>query len=319
MTRTAREWNSLDLLARLGMAAGLLMALVLSLAMIATASRPAAPRFDISAERASPANATSHGTLRVLTYNVAGLPFGLSAARPARHSRRISPLLNAFDLVLLQEDFGYHAELAAEADHVYRTSPMPRWLTDFGDGLNRFSRSPLGALGRVAWRSCHGYLRDRSDCLSSKGFSVARHVLGRGADVDVYNAHFDSGVSQGDRRSRLEQARQLSAFVRRHSAGRAVIVAADTNMPGDGEEALRALLAGASLLDACRAMDCHDPGRIDRLLYRSGVRVRLAATSWAIDPRFVDPEGQPLSDHLPVAVGMEWQLWEALEDRDDEG
>lgn len=45
------------------------------------------------------------GTFTTLTYNVAGLPEGLSGSNPSVNTPLISPLLNAYDLVLVQEDW----------------------------------------------------------------------------------------------------------------------------------------------------------------------------------------------------------------------
>jgi hypothetical protein len=41
------------------------------------------------------------GTFEALTYNVAGLPQGLSSSNPAEFTPQISPLLNSYDLVLV--------------------------------------------------------------------------------------------------------------------------------------------------------------------------------------------------------------------------
>lgn len=57
------------------------------------------------------------GSFKALTYNVAGLPAPISGSEPATNSPLISPKLNDYDLVLLQEDWedptglgilGYH-------------------------------------------------------------------------------------------------------------------------------------------------------------------------------------------------------------------
>jgi hypothetical protein len=150
--------------------AGLLAALVPG--VTAAPARPAAPT----------------GTFVALSYNVAGLPQAISDENPERNSSLISPLLNDYDLVLLQESWGdvarenlppaiaellprfaYHDEVVADADHPYRSEPAPHpYGTDLrrapsgptilSDGLNRLSRFPFGELTRVMWRSCHGDL-----------------------------------------------------------------------------------------------------------------------------------------------------------------
>src|SRR5690242_9383558 len=69
---------------------------------------------------ASAAPATS-GTFSVLTYNVAGLPEGLSSGHPATNTKPIGQRINGYDVVNVQEDFNYHADLYSTDQHPYRT------------------------------------------------------------------------------------------------------------------------------------------------------------------------------------------------------
>jgi hypothetical protein len=148
------------------------------------------------------------GELTALTYNVAGLPQGLSGSNPAMNTPLISPLLNDYDLVLVQEDWlaptpnntgfnVYHDLLAAEARHPHHSTPMPVPLGQnpirpsalLSDGLNEFSNFPFGETTRVMWEGCFGALGANdggaSDCGALKGFSVAVHTLAPGVEVDV--------------------------------------------------------------------------------------------------------------------------------------
>ena len=68
------------------------------------------------------ASATA-GPLKLLTYNVAGLPGMISSSNPGVNTAQVSPLLNRYDVVVAQEDFAYHADLVAQADHRYQESP----------------------------------------------------------------------------------------------------------------------------------------------------------------------------------------------------
>ena len=87
--------------------------------------------------------------------------------------------INAYDLVLAQEDFVYHAELSAEADHPHQTEPKVTHLKLVNDGLNRFSQFPWTSFERVQWVACYGDASTgASDCMAEKGFSLARTVLG---------------------------------------------------------------------------------------------------------------------------------------------
>lgn len=258
-----------------------------------------------------PAPPVTQGTLQLLTYNVAGLPEGLSGSMPVLYIPQISPLLNQYELALVQEDFAYHDELAAAAEHPYQSEPHPDVDVEnyvLGDGLNEFSQYAFGPLERVAWKQCNGQLDMGSDCLTDKGFYRSVHTLAEGIEVDVYNLHMDAGSSPADIAARDVQVMQLVEYISSHSQDRAVIVAGDTNMDEEDEASLQALLLGAGLTDVCRALDCGDEYRIDRVLYRSSQQIALTPMAWAIDASFVDPMGNALSDHeaLGVVIGWEW-------------
>src|SRR3954467_5397331 len=82
----------------------------------------------------------SSGTLRVLTYNVAGLPDGFSTPHPSRNMGAIGQGFAGYDLVLVQEDFAYGAALRQALTLPHRTVPFVRGLRlNFGDGLSQFA------------------------------------------------------------------------------------------------------------------------------------------------------------------------------------
>jgi hypothetical protein len=250
---------------------------------------------------------TLKGTFNLLTYNVAGLPEGVSSSTPSVNMPLISRLLNRYDLALVQEDFAYGRELRSSVTHPYAT---PAYLRvdrmALGDGLSQFSKTPFVGYLRETWRECNGVFGAFFDCLAPKGFTFARHVLARGTTVDVYNIHLDAGYSRADARVRKSQLGQLWEAIERYSKGRAVIVAGDTNLEPDESPTLFAFLAKTKLTDACQKLGCADPTRIDRVLFRSTAAVRLNARSWETDASFVDAAGVPLSDHLPVVVAFDW-------------
>lgn len=251
------------------------------------------------------------GELSFLTYNVAGLPQGISGSNPERNIPQISPLLNDFDLVVVQEDFWYHPELVADVMHSHQSQPWSQMpvLEDIGDGLNRFSESAFELHERIAWYDCHGQVDCASDCLATKGWSFARHTLAPGVEVDVYNLHNEAGSCPEDLTIREQTAMDLVAGIAQRSGDRAVIVAGDFNLhvedPADTGP-LQTILDGAGLSDACDAVDCGDQ-RIDRIMVRSGPDLQLEVLSWSIPEGFVDARtGEPLSDHLPVAATIRY-------------
>jgi endonuclease/exonuclease/phosphatase family metal-dependent hydrolase len=254
------------------------------------------------------------GELAMLTYNVAGLPDWLSGSNPAVNIPLISPLLNGYDLALVQEDFWYHDELAADAEHPYQSDPMVEnpTLTNMGDGLNRFSDFPLGELFRVTWVECNGLIDANNDCLTTKGFSVSEVTLVDGIPLWVYNLHMDAGGAGGDIAAREAQAIQLAFDIDERTAGAALLVAGDTNLHEDRPEdmvILDAFLDVTGLTDACRYLDCGDE-RYDRIMFRSSDELNLEPLVWDTPDEFVDGESNPLSDHLPVAVDFVWNAAE---------
>jgi hypothetical protein len=181
------------------------------------------------------------GSFTALSYNVAGLPEALSGSEPATNSPLISPLLNDYDLVLLQEDWvdalaqhgarpagtesvprtGYHDLVVGAALHPYRSEPMssppppvhtaarlPAGPALTGDGLNHLSGLPVDEVHRVMWEACHGELH----------VTAVETVLGEagiddptGDDIDGGSA--DCGAQKGFSVTTLELAPGVTADV----------------------------------------------------------------------------------------------------------
>lgn len=255
---------------------------------------------------------TRHGEFEALTYNVAGLPEPFSKSLPATYTPLMSPLLNAYDLVLVQEDFAYHSWLAADANHPYQSERKQPEYKLFADGLNRFSEFRVDALQRDEWATCSGTLTSGSgaDCGAEKGFSVATTWIEEEIEVDVYNLHMDAGGDPEDYDARSAQVEQLLAVINDRSAGRALIVAGDTNLKlaraVDDAGLFDHFIEEAGLTVACRAVECGDE-RHDRIMYRSSAAVEIEATAWKVDRRFVTDAGVDLSDHEAIAVTLSWR------------
>ncbi|PWI13122.1 endonuclease [Streptomyces sp. Act143] len=279
---------------------------------------------------ASTAAAADAGTFSVLSYNVAGLPESLSSAPTPRESsttaigQRIAP----YDIVHVQEDFNYHAYLyAADTAHAYRTPTSGG--AGIGSGLNTLSKLPYdeGDFERVRWNSCQ---YDSGDCLTPKGFTFMRERLAEGVYVDFYNVHTNAGTNDGDLASRADNLNQLTAFIKSHSAGNAVVVMGDTNTrytrSGDtiGEFAaangltdawVQLIRGGTPPAKGSDALVCDQtqptvPNTcevVDKVLYRGSKLVSLDATYYNNEhAKFLTTDGLMLSDHDPVTVGFSW-------------
>ncbi|MDX3773367.1 endonuclease/exonuclease/phosphatase family protein [Chromatiaceae bacterium AAb-1] len=266
------------------------------------------------------------GQFNVLTYNVAGLPDAFSSGNPATNTVKISPLLNSYDVVLVQEDFSYHSDLVRYLQHSYQ-SPHSGNIA-IGDGMNQFSFPAVSDFHRVKWHDCYGVFDSGSDCLTPKGFSFSRVHLNNNAIVDIYNLHADAGSDTQSLEARGKNLLQLLSYIEANSAGHAVIVAGDTNSrftrPTDKlhnyiqagfrdvwAETARAgdyPLSGAPALTDCTNKNSDQCERVDKILYRSGSIVKLALQDGLVPGHFVDQNGVELSDHDPVAAYFDYQI-----------
>ncbi|MFC3890206.1 jacalin-like lectin [Lentzea rhizosphaerae] len=267
------------------------------------------------------AHAATGGTFEVLTYNVAGLPDGLSSGDPAVNTPLISPRLAPYQIINVQEDFNYHAALYAGDNHAHRTPTSGG--VPFGSGLNTLSHLPYSDLERTKWSSCNG-----TDCLTPKGFTYKRIRLADGVYVDLYNLHPNAGTENADLAARRSNISQLSRYIAANSAGNAVIVMGDTNTRYTrAEDNIRELVTTNGLTDAwvqlqrggqapaagAPAVLC-DPAAltdacevVDKILYRGNRQITLTARDYRNDnAAFVDAQGKPLSDHYPIATRFDW-------------
>jgi hypothetical protein len=77
-----------------------------------------------------------NGNFSTLAFNIAGIPFEYSGANATLHTPIISCYIKPFDMVNVQEDFNWHADLYNDCDnHLYRTPTTG----GIGDGLNTLS------------------------------------------------------------------------------------------------------------------------------------------------------------------------------------
>jgi hypothetical protein len=235
---------------------------------------------DVTAESCAMA-----GEFSLLNYNVAGLPQGISGSDPETNTPLIAPLLNGYDVVLVQESWEtpdpnplaplrvYHEILRAGSQHPYKSPSKPNpFNTDperpgaiLSDGLNYFSRFPFGTVLREAWDGCDN---SAADCLATKGFSMARITFAPGVEVDVYDFHEDEP---------------------------------------DGTQYQR-LLDEGGFTDSCDAVGCSGPLQIEKTFFRSSDTVTLTALSWRLeDDVFVRDDDEPLSDHPALDVRFRWE------------
>lgn len=299
--------------------------------LIGTLAAAALALTGLATTASAPAAAATSGTFNVLTYNVAGLPEGLSSGNPEKNTPLISPRLAAYDIVNVQEDFNYHAALYAGDNHPYRTATSGG--VPFGDGLNTLSDHPFEDFERVKWNKCTG-----TNCLTPKGFSLARVRLAEGVFVDLYNVHTNADDTDDALAARRANIDQLSDFIQANSSGNAVVVMGDTNTRYTrGGDNIRTLADENGLTDAwvqlakggvrptqgADALLCptsappNDCEVVDKVLYRGSDLLKLDATryhnEWA---SFLDSAGGNLSDHFPHTVDFSYTVNPSLKASD---
>ncbi|KAJ1337308.1 Endonuclease/exonuclease/phosphatase family protein [Microdochium nivale] len=278
------------------------------------------------------------GDLSVLTMNVAGLPAILQGndvpGDKAVNSRLIGSLFAKYDydIINMQEDFNYHAQIYETDDHPFRTATSGG--VPFGSGLNTVSNFDWVDFSRVKWATCSN--DESADCLTPKGFTFMRVALSTSAStsvyVDVYNLHADAGGKDADLVARSANIRQVASHVATWSAGNAVVILGDTNSrysrPRD--VAIRELVASGfkdawvefergGVLPTAESL-CSNPSTtnacetVDKVFYRSSPLVTLTAEGFRYaSTNFLQPDGNILSDHNPVNVNFTWAAGASLQ------
>lgn len=261
--------------------------------------------------------------VRTVNFNVAGMLFSALQGQNVIENQKVAARYlsdNNFDIVAVQEDFGYHKHL------VYNMNGF-NYMTNYtggipgGDGLNTFTKNmPVYNETRVAWNVSSGILSDGSDALTPKGFTYTVIDIGNGIYIDFYNLHADAYGGEGSITARTEQFKQLAEFIQARSAenDRPVIVTGDFNnhmhVQEDDGALYKTLYLECGLRDAW--VEHHNNGdyfnmynwhisgltswgnwdSVERFMYRSGGGVDVVVN----DFRYVevcDENGNAVSDH----------------------
>lgn len=139
--------------------------------------------------------AATAGDFSILSLNVAGLPALFNdnsvPGDKATNAGTIGSLFAKYDydVIHVQEDFNYHAQVYATDDHPYRTPTSGG--VPFGSGLNTLSNFDWVNFTRVKWATCSD--ASGADCLTPKGFTFMRAIISEGVYIDFYNLHADAG------------------------------------------------------------------------------------------------------------------------------
>ena len=148
-----------------------------------------------------------------------------------------------------------------------------------------------------------------------------------GVYLDVYNLHADAGVEPDDLAARNSNLAQVSSHISTWSTGNAVLVFGDTNCryTRTGDD-IRLFADQNGLVDPwvelihggvipAEETICENPSVtnecevVDKVFYRGSPIVELSAKLFNYESEsFLQPDGNVLSDHNPIAVELGWGL-----------
>jgi exonuclease III len=255
------------------------------------------------------ASAAEAKTLRILSYNVAGLPIDIDVSLK---QKEIGKIINEsdYDIVAVQEDFTYHESLAGEI----KTFPYQTISTGsipWGDGLNIFSKTTIYNEYREEWEQLSGIIDGGNDALTPKGFLYTVIELEDGVYLDFYTIHADAYGDAGSVAARTDNFRQLAEHINARTTDRPVIVTGDFNAflhektANSDTGVTEFMINGAGMKDGW--VECHNGGdyedfsyytdkygsgynatcgvfdSIERVMYKDGGGVHLEITELTYD------------------------------------
>lgn len=162
-----------------------------------------------------------------------------------------------------------------------------------------------------------------------------RLKLSDGVYIDAYNAHTDAGTEAGDLKARASNLQQVADYINTWSTGNAVVVFGDTNsrytrvadivpdflsqtgltdaqvelILGGVAPTVEVLCSNPSTTNACET--------VDKIFYRGSPLLSLTATYWAYESnKFLQPDGNVLSDHNPITANFTWAAGASLRQSD---
>ena len=263
------------------------------------------------------------GTMRVIAFNVSGIPLvgdfqGSVFTTTIGRAKLIGRMLNETDVDFIgtEEDFNAADYLASQMT-AYPYRSFTSGGVAQGQGMNVYASHPLYNVKRVKWDREYGFLSGSTDALSNKGFIYCLMELEDGVFVHMINVHMDAGYDPISICARAENFRQLAAFITDElDDGRALIVQGDFNFKFKRrltDDICGNLLAPTGLRDVWADVynnglyDVNDPAfdldsegdDLDRILYRSGSDLTLTPVSKTVPP-LTGKNGETYSDHDPM-------------------
>ncbi|MBF2055167.1 MAG: endonuclease/exonuclease/phosphatase family protein [Candidatus Sericytochromatia bacterium] len=195
------------------------------------------------------------GELKLLSYNVWGLPGPLGTRRSERFAR-LGATLAPYDVVTLQGAFSDDIDvLKRSSEFKYHMRHRNGSLTSLNSGLYTLSKYPVLTSDFQSFERCTG-----TDCLINKGVLMTRINHPQLGPVDIYTTHYQSNHTPVAERIRAEDNNlALQQLLERHSNDFPVIISGDFGFVPDQSE-YRDLLQRLPLKDLYREKHPQQPG-----------------------------------------------------------
>lgn len=182
-------------------------------------------------------------------------------------------LTMGYDVVALEEDFNYDAQIMAQVSSLYSSGthrggidPAKAQYLNFvaqaplfdTDGLNILYK---GTCARVSdetfykWTDHYGYTDDGADGLINKGFRYYTVTIHDSVEVDVYIVHMDAECSAGDLTARESNMQQVVRAILASNNRRPVLILGDTNCRYNRDRVKQVMI---DQLNADPRFDCRD-------------------------------------------------------------
>ncbi len=273
-----------------------------------------------------------NGKLKIMTYNVSGIPVlgdNQGSQREFKGKDRMKKIGEMLcrksdcDIIGAEEDFNLHPALA-DAMTSYKYQTFSKGGIPLGDGLNIFSKKPVYNVKRIPWRKCFGYFAGASDRLAEKGILSAVVEIEKGVFIDFYVIHADAAKDPKSLVARKDNFLQLAEVINSRKEDRAVIVMGDFNTTfilNEKDEPYECLVKKAGLTDAWA--EIHNGGRcvygdgkdwnptlketLDRVMFKSGGGVTFKAESYEY-VEFTNDKGETYTDHVSTKACLSYEV-----------
>ena len=271
----------------------------------------------------TPSKEVQTGDIRILTYNVHGLPSEITGDDTTSRIEQIATILSTsdYDIIGMQEEWidSDHEILVENSGYSYvdRFDEKLDASKVYGAGLATWSDLPITNSTHFFYPSCYGYIENASDCFASKGLQMTEialsETISETSTLHFYNTHLEAGNGTEDSDIRGEEIAQIISIINEHSADHPVVFVGDFNLSfSDSVDnaQLQSLMQDANLTHACMAVDCPEADHIDQIFLRSSSEISLSVESWSRESQFVDADNVDLSDHPAISADLHWETKE---------